>query len=341
MRLTLRRKKEDDDERREYLDHKKEFFKEKKTRKKRGEITPWTRRERYLVLGVLLSTVVASAILGMSAREWKLPNLPRLTLPKILGEETIVIEGNPKDVKEAEIVKKFESLTDPLSGVYGFFVLRLDDGSFFGVNEKEIFEAASLNKLPVMLAMYKAAEEGSINLSQKYTVKDEDRLSGNGRVTNAKAGIVFTYEELVVAMGKESDNTAFNAVKKILGEERILATMREFNIPEFLLTKNQVAPYDIGFIFKRIFEANDISRETREALIDSMTETIYDDLIAKEMPVPVAHKYGALAHVRNDSGIVFAEKPYVLVVMSKGIIEKEADEVIPEFSRQAYEIESE
>jgi hypothetical protein len=44
-------------------------------------------------------------------------------------------------------------------------------------------------------------------------------------------------------------------------------------------------------------------------------------------------------HVVNDAGIVFAAKPFVLVLMSDGAIETEADSVIPAVAREIYEIE--
>src|SRR3990167_8860685 len=69
------------------LTEKEKYFKENKEKKKKFEIKPWGRKERYVVFGVFVSTVLASAVLGMSARQWKLPNMPRFTLPEILPSE--------------------------------------------------------------------------------------------------------------------------------------------------------------------------------------------------------------------------------------------------------------
>ncbi len=46
----------------------------------------------------------------------------------------------------------------------------------------------------------------------------------------------------------------------------------------------------------------------------------------------MAHKYGRELNVISDAGIVFTEKPFVLVIMSQGIIESEANLVIPEIA---------
>lgn len=53
--------------------------------------------------------------------------------------------------------------------------------------------------------------------------------------------------------------------------------------------------------------------------------------------IRVAHKYGVEDNVVNDAGIVFGEKPFVLVIMSKGVVVEEANEVFPKLARIFYE----
>ena len=132
---------------------------------------------------------------------------------------------------------------------------------------------------------------------------------------------------------------SFNIAKKIMGDEKILKVMRGVNLPESLLLENETTAYDIGFFWKSLWEEQHMSRETKDALLGFMTDTIYEGWISRDIPAPVAHKYGSLTHVRNDGGVVMSQKPYILVMMSKGIVEKEADEVIPEFSRIVYDLE--
>ena len=305
-------------------------------KKDKGEIEIWTKKQRMFVVIIFLSTAIGSGVIAANAREWKLPNLPRLSMPKVLSDETIVIEGSGTKSVMDNVRNNFFELTNKLSGIYGFFVIRLSDSSFVGVNEKEIFEAASLNKLPVMVAMYKEAEKGNINLSSVYVLKDEDKVAGAGSLASMPAGTRITYEELVRRMGHESDNTAFNICRKILGDDAIYATMDEFNLPRGLLSDNEATPYDIAYFFKSLLDAKKVSRETRDAIIEDLTGTIYEDWIAKGIPAKVAHKFGTLPHVRNDAGVVLSSEPYILVVMSRGIVESEADVVIPEFSKEVF-----
>lgn len=69
-------------------------------RKKRKEPDkPWGKSERILVLVILLATILISAILGLSARNYKLDEIPRFTLPRInwniFESETVIIEKKP------------------------------------------------------------------------------------------------------------------------------------------------------------------------------------------------------------------------------------------------------
>src|SRR3972149_5099705 len=70
-------------------------------RKKRKELPkPWGRKERYLVLGTVLGSVIVSALLFVSARNWKLPGLPRISFPSF-NQDAIVITANKEQESSA------------------------------------------------------------------------------------------------------------------------------------------------------------------------------------------------------------------------------------------------
>lgn len=314
----------------------------KKTkRKKKGEITPWGSKERNLVFWVLAATVVLSGVLALSARSWKLPNMPRIKLPSFKGE-TIVIQGNREDEKKAnEAISLFRNKVRPFSGVYGLYVVRLDNGSSYGVNEEDIFEAASLIKLPVMVGMYMEAEEGVIDLDDEYTLKSSDKIAGSGSLYSEPAGTVLTYRELIEYMGQESDNTAFGITRGLLGDERIREIIAQTGMDDTKLSENETTPRDIGMFFKKLWDGQIISQDNKDELLSYLTDTIYESWIPEGLPdIRVAHKFGREVNVVNDAGIIFTDDPFVLVILSKGVVEREADEVFPELSRIIYQVET-
>src|SRR3989304_1798105 len=95
----------------------------------------------------------------------------------------------------------------------------------------------------------------------------------------------------------------------------------------------ETTAYDVGLLLQKIWSKEIISENSRDEIMDYLTNTIYEDWIKKGIPeVRVAHKYGREVHVISDAGVVFAEHPFILVVMTEGIIEAEGSAFIPEFS---------
>ena len=296
-------------------------------RKRKEPPRPWGKKERLLILFLFLATIITSAVLALQARGWKLPNLPRLkvSIPSFnfFGEETIVIGEDSEARRKARKAEEFfNEKTKALSGVYSLYVLRLGDVSSYGVNEDEILQAASLIKLPVIAAVYMEAEAGNLDLDKVP--------SGQKR----------TYRELVLAMGKSSDNEAFRIVRNSLGDAKISEVTTKLGMENTSLTENETTPKEIGMFFKKLWKGEIVAPESREAILNSLTDTIYEDWIAAGInDVRVAHKYGREVHVVNDAGIVYADVPFVLVIMSEGVVEKEADKIIPELAAGIYGIE--
>lgn len=325
----------------DFRDLKSENKKKRKEPKK-----PWGRKERLFVLAAILLTAGMSGILALSARSWKLPRLPRLKLPSISvpfwGEETIIIEGNRLDQEKSKrVIQEFNEKTKDLSGIYGLYVIKLSNGFSYGVNGSEIFQAASLIKLPVMAAMYRQAETGNLNLDDKYTLKKLDKVAGSGSLYSKPAGYQVTYRNLVELMGKQSDNTAFNICRKLLGDEKINDLIRSTGMVDTSLEENESTPRDIGVFFEELMKGNIVSANARDEILESLTDTIYEDWLAAGIPeeTRVAHKYGREIHVVNDAGIVFSDNPFVIVIMSKGVVEREADSVFPELSKLVFDTE--
>ncbi|MBI4157750.1 serine hydrolase [Candidatus Woesebacteria bacterium] len=294
---------------------------------------PWGRKERLTVLTFLLGTVLISGILAASSRNWKLPGFPRINLPDISGwnfdfwgEETITIgrakrTADPFLVERGERVKgEFTKKTKDLSGTYALFVIDLTSGYSFGENENETLKAASLIKLPVIASIYSEAETGNINLDK------------------APSGSNLTFGELAREMGKKSSNQAQVAIVKALGEEKVTNVIDKAMMKSTSYSENETTAADIGLFFQKLWNKEVVSESSRDEILKHLTDTIYEDWIKKGIPeVRVAHKYGREVHVISDAGVVFANNPFVLVIMSEGVVDKEADAFIPQMASLVFE----
>ena len=308
-------------------------------RKKRKEpIKPWGKKERIFILAVVLFTILTSGALAASARSWKFPGLPRLAVPKInlrlFGEETIVIQNSnqPDKVNQEKIdeVKKFfRGATNNLSGIYALYVFDLKGNYGFGINQEEIIQAASLIKLPITSFVYKKYEEGEIDLDEKIP------------------GSTLTYQDAVEAMAKRSDNSSQILLVKTLGSEVVESYIDEIGMEATSLADNETTAKDIGLFFEKLWKGEIVSEQSRDEILEYLTDTIYEEWLVAGIPddVRVAHKYGREVHVVNDAGIIFASgpeglrpggQPFVLVIMSQGVVEREADDIFPQLSKIIY-----
>jgi beta-lactamase class A len=315
-------------------------------RKKKEEKKQWGKKERLFVLTFFMLAVGISTFLSLSARSWKLPNLPRIRIPEVnipfLKEETIVIEGRKKDQKKASnVIQAFTDATDPLTGVYGLYVIRLNSGFSYGVYEHDIFQAASLIKLPVIAGMYMEAEKGEIDLEDVYKLREADRRDG-GELTDKPVGYEVSYRDLIRLMANKSDNTAYIACLNILGEERVKQVIDEVGMRDTSLDENETSPEDIGIFFEKLWNGELINEEHKTELLGYLTDTAFEDRIAAGIPegVRVSHKIGLEVNVVNDAGVVYADPPFVLVIMSKGVVVREANDMFPELARVIYDIET-
>lgn len=278
----------------------------RKKSKKTEPSKPWGKKERFIVLFVLLATVLGSGVLALSAREYKLPGLPRLkfSIPKNIfsnpfKEEVIKIGNKEQGIEKKEKIKQnFENKTNELTGLYALYVIDLTTDEAFGVNEDELMQAASLIKLPVML------------YSQNKV--DDDKI---------------------LAMGKRSDNTIFNETVNKFGKTTLQDYIDTLGMPDTSLGENETTPKDTGNLLKKVYD------DDNEEIIDALTDTIFEDWLVKGVPenVQIAHKYGRETHVINDAGVVYSDNPYIIVVMTQGIVDEEANNIIPQISKMVYD----
>jgi len=352
------KKKKKDEEEEELLDD--ELPVKKKIRdlnpenkKKRKEpAKPWGKAERVLVLIVLGVTVGVSAIFSLVSNgnlAVQLPDLSGISSGKnfsfgqVLGE-TFVFEkkgGSANTVSDNKAVSDFKSLTDGLVGEYGFYVISSGNSGTYGLNQDDTFKAASLIKLPTIVALYKQSEEGGINLDDMHTLEPGEKGTGSGFLSSYPNGTKISYRDLAKYMIIQSDNTAFNIIEETLGDRKIQETINFLGMTKTSVSDNITTPKDIATLLQKLENGDILTKADRDEIFSYMSESDFDSWLRAGIPktVKVVHKYGREIGVVNDGGIIDANNPYVVVIMSKSVDETEADSVFPKLSKAIYDFE--
>lgn len=220
--------------------------------------------------------------------------------------------------------------------------------------------AASLIKLPIMLAAFKAIGEGRISLEEKIVIKKKDIWGGSGIIKAMKLPTSFSFKKLIELMISRSDNTAANKIIDILGFDYINSVCKELKLKNTRLERkltdfssrrqgkeNYTSAADCAFILLVIYNkklTTLLNLPSHLKLEEFALSCLKKQVIADRLPlllppeVEVAHKTGLERNIVHDVGIVFSKKGnYIICVLTQGIGNfKKAKKIIAEISLIAY-----
>jgi len=247
------------------------------------------------------------------------------------------VTPNPAIEQSKKILK--ETL-DSLQGEYGLYYENLETKESFSLNGQRKFPAASLIKLPTILTLYTEAEAGRINLETIYKLAQKDKRDGAGSLYYQPVGYSVSYRQMARLMGQQSDNTAYHVISTVLTGSKIQALITNLGMKNTNFADQITTPEDIGLFYRTLYQGKIVSSKSQEEIFSFLTNSNWEDRIPAKLPknLKVVHKIGSLVGVYSDAGIVFAVKPYILVVMSENANEIEAKKILPEISEKIYEM---
>lgn len=252
---------------------------------------------------------------------------------------------NFKPLKEEFVViqKKYSQKT------YIYFVY-LNNASWVGLNEKDLFAAASTVKVPLAMSIYKAVEEGKLKLDDKYTLEDLDLDKEFGELYKIGPEKSFTIEELTKIMLEKSDNTAMRAlieVFKRLGIEDPLTNTYnamgwELNVIGEAPNYQKINLKTLANMFIALYNATYVGPGHSNEILEYLSQTDFNEEITAGVPsnIKISHKIGVSApdETFSDCGIIFApNRHYLLCLGSNGGDEKSANKFMAEISKVIYQ----
>lgn len=226
----------------------------------------------------------------------------------------------------------------------------LNNGPWFGIAEREQFQPGSLLKLPIAMSLYywDSRKEGVlddvIDLTAAIQQVDHRFNATNSALAAIPPG-VYTVRDLVGVMLRESSNDAANILAQYAGATRMERIFSDLGI----VAPTYGAPYEIdvktyGAFFRVLYNASYLGREDSEELLTTLTQTTFRDGLVAGVPrsTKVAHKYGTRvlddgSRQLHDCGIVYADTPYILCVMTQGKSVDAQEQFIAEVSLLVYE----
>lgn len=211
-----------------------------------------------------------------------------------------------------------------------FYFEYLFTGSTIRHGESNAFVGASLMKIPIVMDLYKAAEQGKINLDQEITVRttdiNKDPQFGNKR--NLKAGDVITLREAAKISLVESDNTAsllvFNTTQGLLKPEE--QAINNLDVETTVKDSSQgkvalISARQYSSFLKCLYFSCFLTPEHSQEILNEITNTdnTGKDRIRAGVPkdITVAQKIGSFSNItQSDCGIVYIpDRRYIACIM--------------------------
>ena len=307
---------------------------------------------RSIATGIVILGVAAMSLAGIVRPQRRLPTAlaPRIAdSPASNAARTSPLSAaghsSPSriPVDTSAIAATLRADTAGLQGSYGISVTDLTTGTSYGLNADLTYRAASVNKMPILIALYQRAGAGSVNLDQSLTLSEDDiQHYGTGLIQSANAPRTYTLRELAASMIETSDNTAAYVLERFLGQDAIQAALGRWNLTHTSMAANTTTPADTTALFTSLYRNQLLSQQATDVALTLLQHTVFADRIVSGLPsgVPVAHKVGSDIGIFNDAGLVLAPgHPYAVTVLSQNADEVESQLAIQRISRDIYRYE--
>lgn len=215
-----------------------------------------------------------------------------------------------------------------------------------GIHADRLFHAASTIKVPILIALFGAIEQGRFTLEDRLHVRNRFSSVVDGepfsvattRDANAAVhralGKTMKIGQLAQHMIATSSNLATNLLLDLIGIEEANRILQEVGIEGVELHRgvedekafdagisNSVTANGLLKVFRLIEERALFSEEASQQMLDILHKQEFKSFIPAGLPseARVAHKTGEISTIAHDAGLVFLpqRKPYAVVILTE------------------------
>lgn len=260
---------------------------------------------------------------------------------------TFVVTAPARAADSAATLRaELESLVAASGAEVAVAVKSLDGQVELLIRPDEEFHAASTMKVAVMVELFRRASAGDLDLDAAIPVVNEFRSIVDGSPFSLSAGDdsdrdiydrvggQMTYRELCEVMITISSNLATNLLIDRLGADRVQSTTDGLGATGMKVRRgvedgkafaaglnNTTTARGLLVLLEAIAAGRAGSLQASDDMVEILARQQFNDAIPAGLPegVRIAHKTGSITRIHHDAGIVYGEKPYILVVLTRGI----------------------
>lgn len=233
------------------------------------------------------------------------------------------------------------------------------------VRPDDVFHAASTMKVAVMIELFHQVKQGKLKLADSIAVKNEFhsivdgspyRLDPDDDSESALyqvEGQSRTAGELCELMITVSSNLATNLLIEKLGVENIRAMTALLGANGVVVLRgvedgaafekglnNTTTARGLAILLGSIAQGKAVDTASSRAMIAVLKRQKFSEGIPAGLPagIEVAHKTGEIKNIHHDAAIVFAKRPFVLVILVRGLADVgQSAALMKDIARELYE----
>jgi beta-lactamase class A len=238
------------------------------------------------------------------------------------------------------------------SGAEAAVALRTLDGrDELLIDVDRVFHAASTMKVPVMIELFRQAKAGMLSLDDPLAIRNTFKSIVDGspyelsvgddsdREVYAAIGKTLTLRQLCEAMITVSSNFASNLLIERLGVENIRRTVTALGADGMHVLRgvedqkafdkglnNTTTARGLLVLMEKLAKGEAVDPKSDAEMIAILKRQKFNDGIPAGLPkgTEMAHKTGTITRIHHDAGVVYAPRPYVLIVLVRGLDEQKA-----------------
>lgn len=228
-----------------------------------------------------------------------------------------IVPESPLKRRSNVLQNKLQALVTKRAGAVSprIAVIDLDTGEFASWNDTQASIAASVIKIPILVAFFQEVDAGRIRLDEPLVMRKDLVATEAGVMQYRPVGTKFSALETVTQMIIISDNTATNlAIDRLGGAAKLNQRFREWGLEQTVIQNllpdlggtNTTSARDMAVLMGLLHRGELVSLRSRDRLLNILQNTKGRSLLPRPLGpgAIIAHKTGTLAKLLGDAGMV-------------------------------------
>jgi beta-lactamase class A len=255
----------------------------------------------------------------------------------------------PAPAQDAKLAAATEQLETRIAASHAEVAIAfrtIDAKSEYFLRADDSFHAASTMKIPVMIELFHQVREGKLHFDDPLVIRNEFHSIADGSSYKLDPAVdsetdlykaegqTRTLRQLCDLMITVSSNLATNLMIEKLGVENVRATVHSLDADGMRVLRGveDQKAFDNGLnnsttarallqLLTAIARGRAVDPESSRQMTEILQQQKFNEGIPSGLPpgTRVAHKTGDITKIHHDAAIVYAAKPFVLVILVRGL----------------------